>query len=260
MPYEMVIVDDGSTDGCADFLQGNPFQNVRVLRASTRLGVAEARNFGCRESRGPVVMFMDGHCLPSKGFLSLMLHALVRVGRGFVVPQVTAQGDPNARGFGMTLAGPSLSPVWLGLEFDEPYPVPVGCGCCQMFFRSWLDQIGYYDRMRTYGVEDLEISIRSWLLGGPVYVVPKALVAHYFRSKTTCNVTWSDVAYNSLRMAHLHFRGPRFEKMVDYWRPSPAYPEAEKWLQESDIFERRAWMDQRRRYSADWYCEKFGIA
>jgi GT2 family glycosyltransferase len=257
--YEIIVVDDGSTDGCADFLEENPLLEVRLFRAASRLGVAGARNFGCQQARASVVMFMDGHCQPSQGFLSEMLRALYRLGRGLVVPQVVSQGDPTARGFGMTLAGASLTPVWLGPEFVEPYPVPVGCGCCQMFFRTWLDQIGHYDRMRTYGVEDLEISIRSWLLGGPVYVVPKAAVAHYFRSKTTCNVTWSDVAYNSLRMAHLHFSGARFERMVEYWRPSPAFAEAAKWLEASDVQVRRAWIDERRKHSADWYCEKFGI-
>jgi GT2 family glycosyltransferase len=259
--HEIVVVDDGSTDGCADFLETRAldFNSARLYRSSRRLGVAGARNFGFRQSQAPVVMFLDGHCQPSHGFLSQMLRALHQLGRGLVVPQVTAQDASSARGFGMTLAGASLVPVWLGQQFDEPYFVPIGCGCCQMCFRDWFDQIGSYDQMRTYGVEDLELSVRSWLLGGPVQVVPKAIVAHYFRSQTTCNVTWADVVYNSLRMAHLHFSGPRLGQIVAHWQSRPEYREAEQWLRESEVQERRAWLDKRRRHSADWFCDRFGI-
>lgn len=259
LPCEIIVVDDVSTDGCADFLEAEPLANVRLFRSSERLGVAGARNFGFRQSRAQVVMFLDGHCYLSSGFFSQMLRALCHLGRGLVIPQVVSQADLTARGFGMTLAGPNLAPIWLGQEFNEPYPVPIGCGCCQMFFRAWFDQIGHYDEMRTYGVEDLEISIRSWSMGGPVHLVPKAVVAHYFRSQTTCNVTWPDVVYNSLRMAHLHFSGPRLQTIIDYWRANAAYQEAEQRLRSSNLLQRRAWLDQRRKRSGDWYCEKFNI-
>lgn len=259
VPYEIIVVDDVSTDGCADFIAENSFENVRLVRSTTALGVAGARNRGVSEAQAPIVMFMDGHCYPAPGFLSVMTQALLRLGRGFVVPEITVHGNPYASGFGMTLEGPGLMPVWLSRLLSDPYPVPVGCGCVQMCFKTWFDQIGGYDKMRTYGVEDLEISLRSWLLGGPVEVVPRATVAHYFRSATTCKVGWSDIIYNVLRMAHLHFSGTKLEKLEAHWNAHPNCSEARELLERSDVRERRAWLDTRRLHSADWYCEKFGI-
>jgi GT2 family glycosyltransferase len=128
-----------------------------------------------------------------------------------------------------------------------------------MLYRSWFEQIGGYDRMRRYGVEDTEISVRSWLMGGPVLLVPRASVGHYFRSATTCQVSWTDVVYNVMRMAYLHFSGPRLDTIERHWSTHWSYAEAKALLGESDIAHRRAWVDDRRRHSADWYCQKFGI-
>lgn len=260
LPHEIIVVDDASTDGCAEGLNEAGDHRLRVHRTTTPLGVAGARNLGANDARAPMVMFMDAHCTPGRRFLSTLAGALARLGRGVVVPEITVLGDPSARGFGMTLEGPSLSPAWLTAPLvDEPHPVPVGCGCLQMFFTAWFRQIGGYDRMRRYGVEDLEISMRSWLLGGPVHVVPKATVAHYFRSQTTCEVTWTDVVYNVLRFAHLHFAGPRLATVERHWAGHGSYAEARALLAASDVGQRRRWLDARRRKTADWYCDTFAI-
>jgi polypeptide N-acetylgalactosaminyltransferase len=259
VPYEVIVVDDVSTDGCAEFLAGQPFDNVRLLRSTSPLGVAGARNRGSREARAPMVMFMDGHCYPEPGFLSRLVLALRKLGRGTVVPQIEHHGHPGASGFGMTLSGPDLGAVWLSQAGAEPYPVPIGCGCVQLFYHSWFDQIGGYDTMRTYGVEDLEISVRSWRMGGPVHVVPRSLVAHHFRQQTTCKVGWTDVVYNVLRMAHLHFSGTRLERIERHWQGHANYAEARRLLDWSDLGQLRKSMEQRWRRSGDWYCEAFQI-
>lgn len=260
VPYEVIVVDDASTDGCAALLADEDHQHVRLVRSPVPLGVAGARNRGAEEARAPILLFMDAHCYPRPGSLSALRRALYGVGRGMVVPEITVHGDPSASGYGMTLAGPDLTPTWLPRLRDTPYPVPIGCGCVQMCFRTWFEQVGRYDHMRTYGVEDLELSLRSWLLGGPVLVVPRASVAHYFRSATTCRVAWSDVIHNVLRMARLHFDGARLDRIERHWAGHPDLGDALRMLQAGDLHEQRARFDRRRRRSADWYCETFEIA
>ena len=55
---ELVLVDDGSTDGSAAFLR--PRKGLRKFRTKG-LGVTNARNFGARQARGEALLFADAH-------------------------------------------------------------------------------------------------------------------------------------------------------------------------------------------------------
>ena len=56
---EILVVDDGSDDGCADYLAAGD-ASVRLVR-SDHLGVAAARNFGAAQTSGDIIVFADAH-------------------------------------------------------------------------------------------------------------------------------------------------------------------------------------------------------
>ncbi len=258
--YEVIVVNDASTDSCCDPLRSGspPFENVVLVGAPGRVGVAQARNLGAGQAHAPVLIAMDGHTVPRPGWLARLLAELEKPGVGIAAPQITSMGTPEARTFGLTFRDCELGVEWLHRQSCEPYAVPLaGCACLAMT-REFFAAAGGFEPMRSYGMEDVELCIRCWLLGYSVMMVPGAEVAHWFK-KQPFPVGWHDYLYNRLRTAVLHFDGERLERILAALRAKPEFAGAATSLLVSDIWTRYSQVRARRQYDAEWFCRKFGI-
>jgi glycosyltransferase involved in cell wall biosynthesis len=258
--YEAIVVDDGSTDGCTDFLAqlGALYPQARLVRCA-RAGVAGARNRGAAEARAPCLVFLDAHCFPRRGWLELLLDRLQSPSVGIATSAVEVAGDPAAVGFGMTIRDHEFGAYWLGRAGDRPYEVPVACGCVHALRRDVFLHLGGYDAMRTYGLEDVELSLRAWLAGWSVVVEPRAQVAHVFKDVTGFRVAWDDYLYNVLRTATLHLDDRRLQRVMALYASRPSYAEAHQLLQISDALARRASLAATRARTFGWLSDRFGL-
>ena len=197
--YQVIVVNDASTDGCCDALRADPppFENLVLVDLPHRHGVAHARNLGAEQARAPILVAMDAHCIPRHGWLAKLLEELHKPGVGIVAPRISQRGmspahrvrpDHPRSGTGRRLARP---------QADKPYPVPLaGCACMAMT-REFFEAAGRFEAMRSYGMEDVEICIRGWLLGYSVIMVPDAEVAHWFK-REPFPVGWQDYLVQSI--------------------------------------------------------------
>lgn len=258
--FEVVIVDDGSTDGSSDRYRGG-IGPIRVVDGGG-LGVARARNLGSRHARGEFVVFLDAHCRVSPDWLARMGRALADRRVALVGPTFTRLDEPEPRGCGVTWTGPTLDTTWYTpAGAGGAYDVPLTIGACQAFRTETFHAIGRYEEgFASWGSEDLEICLRCWLLGYRVQGDPVATVAHFFRDARNYEVDDRDVTQNVLRMLFLHFSAPRIRRILRAVGGVAGLQPALDAVFASDVFGVRAELDRVRRRDDDWYCRTFAPA
>jgi len=257
---EVVVVDDDSTDGSAARLRRRfcGDERVRVVRGPG-LGVAGSRNLGARESVGDILIFIDGHCYTPPGWVPALTSPLADPGVGMIGPAFASLEHGNGcLGMGVTWQGPGLGYQWLMQQGDAPYPVPLVTGGCQAFRRTVFETLGRYDSgMTRWGSEDLEMSLRAWLMGYEVLVHPQVVIYHLFRKKFPYHVDSASVIHNRLRLAMLHLSRDRLIRVFNHYRDDPDFSRSLIMLMESDVTERRKEMIKSRIHDDDWYLSRF---
>jgi len=250
-------VDDGSTDGSADFLEG---ADDTLLLRSDGLGVAKARNFGASRSSGDIVLFADAHVRAPEGWYEPLADALRDPAVGAVAPGVFSLTEPKRRGFGLDLIGAELHARWRNRQGATPYPVPVLPGAFLAMRRETFAITGGYDPgLQDLGGNDNELSCRFWLLGYQLLVVPGVEVGHLFRSVPPYPTKWSAVVHNRLRMAFVHFGPSRVERILRALRIYESFPAGVAMMLDTDVLSRRAVMAGVRRFDDDWFFRKFQL-
>jgi len=254
---DVIVVDDGSTDASFAFLRR--FRDVRVVR-SEGIGVANARNLGASHATGDVIVFCDAHMDVPAGWHRALVEPLESRGVGAVAPGIYSITEPKRRGFGLYLAGPELRARWRPFPGRAPARVPILPGCFLAMRRDVFEATGGFDSgMRQLGGNDNELSLRLWLLGYELLVVPTIEAGHLFRTRIPFDATWAAVVHNRLRTAFVHFRQERIERVVDALRAYEAFPTGLAMTAGGDVFARRALLHATRQRSDDWFFEAFGL-
>lgn len=165
--FEVLVVDDGSTDDTESVVRG--FQgtlSVRYLRQPHNRGRAAARNRGIREATGDVVVFVDSDVFPVPGFLaahrSIHLASPRAVGRGPLL--LTAHlDDPFAK-------RPLL---------PDPSPAFLDTANASVRREHLLAAGGFDEEFRHYGWEDADLGLRLRRMGLKRVYDRRALAYHY---------------------------------------------------------------------------------
>ena len=176
---ELLVVDCASTDGGVREVPGG-----RLLKLDDNLGFAGGAAVGARETRAPLLFFLNPDAAPAPGCLdALRAAAAAQPGWGAWQALVTLPGGErvNTRG-GVTHF---LGFGWAGgmdeLVTDaEPHEVSFASGAALVVRRDAWDASGGFDPGYFMYGEDLDLSLRLWLAGVGVGVVPAARVEHEY--------------------------------------------------------------------------------
>ncbi|MGH2412663.1 MAG: glycosyltransferase family 2 protein [Microcystaceae cyanobacterium] len=171
--YEIVLVDDGSTDGTLEWLanQRHEFPHVSSF-SQDHQGPAAARNLGVEKAIGDTIVFIDSDLVVTEHFLQAHADALVqgeeKLGNnrlftyGWVINTCNFE-NPTAEPYKIT-------------DFSAAYFATGNVAIA----RQWLLKAGLFDtRFQLYGWEDLELGVRLKQLGLKLIKCPAAVGYHW---------------------------------------------------------------------------------
>ncbi len=261
LPFEIIVVDDGSEDGCCDFLRKsrNPFMkyNIRLVTTFDQ-GAANARNLGATQALGEMLVFCDAHVTVEPGWLESLAEAITQPGVDAATPAIISMEDPRRSGYGVTW-DQNLEITWLP-KTEELTPIPIApLGCLAVKASSFQAVDGFEKGFRTWGFEDAEFSLKLWLMGYGVYVNPAAKINHLFRQDHPYPVQPEDIYYNMLRMTLTHFNEERIARVIDLVKPHSFFNGIMARLLTGGTLEQRQRFLGQRLYDDNWFMERFNI-
>lgn len=173
--YEIILVDDGSTDTTAQIASLYP--KVRYFRHTRNLGLSVARNTGIAAATGEIVAFTDSDCRADEDWLYYLAAE-------FVNGEFIGLGGPNllppedSRVATAVMVSPG-GPAHVMLTDRQAEHIP---GCNMAFYRNALIEVGGFDPIFTKAGDDVDICWRLQHAGYKLGFSPAAFVWHYRRS------------------------------------------------------------------------------
>jgi glycosyltransferase involved in cell wall biosynthesis len=214
MELEVIVVDDGSTDGTAEIARSAGGRVLDLGKQGSGKGCAAARNRGAAIAKGDPLIFLDADCVASDGWLQAILAAHANgatvVGGALELPPglpATARCDYYCGWYLVHSRRPA------GYVPHQPAP------SLSVRREAFLSTSGFPELPFYYVGEERILQAELRRKGHRIYFEPKAVAYHYnrpgFRNLLRRNYRWGYTAIESkhqtgsARMAWL-YRYPRF--------------------------------------------------
>ncbi len=192
--FEVVVVDDSSTDSSVEIIKGFP---CRLVGLDKHSGASRARNMGAQNSLGEVLFFTDADCLLQKDTLTLVNKAVEKYKKEDIIPP----NPPLVKGgVGVGIVGGIvIGGTYTRVPYDDNFfsafqsifinysekkhkenPDYVATHAMIMDRRIFEDTGGFHEDFFLPILEDVEFSHRLRRAGYRIVINPEILVRHIF--------------------------------------------------------------------------------
>ncbi|MBK8099805.1 MAG: glycosyltransferase family 2 protein [Planctomycetes bacterium] len=187
---EVVVVDNASKDGTADFIRQN-FPTIKLIASSENLGFAEGNNLVFRTSKAKYVVLLNQDAYARRNWVTELVRAaevddkIASVGSKMLFYRCptllnSTAIEINEAGWGWDRQ--------VGEKDEDPSPTPEmvfgGCGGAVLYRKSALDEVGGFDPAFFMYYEDTDLAWRLRLAGYTNLYAPLAVVRHDFHGDT----------------------------------------------------------------------------
>jgi GT2 family glycosyltransferase len=204
--YEVIVVDNGSTGDDVKVLQERFGGYIHIIENDRNYGFAEGSNIGIRhalKSGAEYVLLLNNDTTVAPGFLSELMNVAESDPMiGLAGPKIYFYHEPNRIWF----AGGKISLFSASSnrgrnlidegQFDRVDYVDFISGSCMLIKKSVLETAGLLDPIYFFGIEDVDMSLRTAQAGFKNVFVPTSKIWHKVFSS---GIKKPDIPYHTSR-------------------------------------------------------------
>lgn len=186
--YEVIVVDNGSTDGTVEFLQEN-FPQTSVIETPDQIGFSKAINLGIQSAKGDLIATLNNDTVVEVNWLAELERAIhSHPAIGFCASKILFYDEPDK----IDTAGDMFTTAGFGYKrgyrkddktyYNEEELIFGACAGAALYKKSMLDKIGLFDEDFYAFNEDIDLSFRAQLRGYRCKYVPNSRIYHRVRA------------------------------------------------------------------------------
>ena len=158
--FEIIVVDNASTDGSIEFLNEN-FPQARVIKSNKNLGFAGGNNFGVKNAKGEMIVLLNNDTIVHQGWLQGLANAIADESVAIASSLIKTEGIPDKyyeKNGSINFLGHNIMRI-----FDEPTDI-FFAGGASLIFKKNVFGLPFDEDYFVYG-EDVYLGLRTRFMG-----------------------------------------------------------------------------------------------